>query len=365
MIPIYKPYLPKKTLVYAHDAIDSTWISSQGKYIEEATEKLKSILNVKYVQLLNNGTSATHMAVKALLYKNPNIKKVIVPNNVYVAAWNAFLYEGIKLIPIDSSLDTWNIDINKLPDALDQDTAICLVNNLGNTIDTPYLVEKYGKNFIIEDNCEGFMGSHGSLKSGTASLASSLSFFGNKNITSGEGGALITDDIEIYNFINSSQGQGQKKEERYVHDKLGYNYRMTNIQAAILLGQMEVLPEIIEKKNKIFDTYREKFGNMPKIKIQKIKKNTKHSNWMMGIRIVGNKNYKKIHDFLLNCEIDTRPMFFPMSKHKHLKLYANLKEEKVSSLLSKECVLIPSFPELKDLEINKIINAVYKYTKNI
>jgi len=135
MIPIYKPFLPKHSLSYAHDAIDSTWISSKGKYIKLAEELLKEKMQAKYVQLVNNGTSATHLAVKALLYKNPSIKQIIVPNNVYVAAWNSIIYENLKIKPVDANINTWNFDLEQLPEEIDNDTAIMLVHNIGNIID--------------------------------------------------------------------------------------------------------------------------------------------------------------------------------------------------------------------------------------
>jgi|15BtaG_2_1085339.scaffolds.fasta_scaffold01537_7 perosamine synthetase len=357
-IPIYKPYFPEGSLRYAHDAIDSTWVSSSGKYIELATNRLKEVLKVEHLQLVNNGTSATHLIIKSLLFKNPNIKKVIVPNNVYVAAWNAMLYEGVELIPIDADEASWNINLNKLPRELSNDTAICLVNNIGGIINTPNLVRRYGIEKIIEDNCEGFMGMHEESYSGTKSLASSISFFGNKTITSGEGGAVILSDGELLEYVNSLHGQGQCRGTRYIHDKMAYNYRMTNVQAAILLGQLEILPDIVNKKENIFNIYRERFSNLNGVEIQKINENTVHSNWMMGIRITGNDNYESAKAYLSNKGIDTRPMFYPMSSHRHLKEYSNPDDENVAKILSKECLLLPSFPELKNEEIYYIIQEI-------
>jgi perosamine synthetase len=363
MIPIYTPYLPKSSLKYAHDALDSTWVSSSGKYIELATDALRELLGVKYVQLVNNGTSATHLVAKSLLFKNPRIKKVIVPNNVYVAAWNAFLYEGIELIPIDADINTWNFNADFLPSQLQDDTSILAVHNIGNIIDIPALVERYGLNMVVEDNCEGFMGMHRNSYSGTCSLASSLSFFGNKTITSGEGGAVITNDEDVFEFISSVRGQGQAVGKRYIHDKLGYNYRMTNIQAAILLGQLEMLPEILEKKQMIFEFYRKNFSMMDNVSIQEIDPSTIHSNWMMGIRIAKNSSYENIQDFLKKKGIDTRPMFYPMSAHSYLECYANSDNESVAQQLSRECVVLPSFPELSVAELDHIVRSVQEFIR--
>ena len=119
MIPVYKPYLPPGSLKQAHDALDSTWLSSSGKYIQIAQEKLQELLNVKYVLPLNNGTSACHLVATTTsrLFEAPENNKIqiIVPNNVYVAAWNSFLFDKeYQLIPIDTDLNTWNIDLSQL-----------------------------------------------------------------------------------------------------------------------------------------------------------------------------------------------------------------------------------------------------------
>ena len=361
MIPIYKPYLPKESLRYAHDAIDSTWISSSGKYIEQASEHLKNILDVKNVLLTNNGTSANHLMVRSLLFRNKNIKKIIVPNNVYVAAWNPILYEGLILEPMETCIDTWNMDLNKLPDKLPEDTAILVVHNIGNIINVLKLIEKYGKDKIIEDNCEGFLGRYGRYMSGTKSLASSISFFANKNITSGEGGAFITNDDDIYENAIIEHGQGQKIGTRYVHDRLGYNYRMTNVQAAILLGQLESINEIMLLKNKVFERYRLGLEGEESIIFQKIENDTMHSNWMFSLRIGGMKCYDEVRDYLFRNGIETRPMFYPMSAHNHLLEFSNNEREISAGIISKESFIIPSFPELENREIDYIIEKIKEF----
>ena len=250
MIPIYQPYFTQKNLEHAHKAIDSGWISSQGEYLDLSKNKLKELLGCKRLILTNNGTTATHLLALALKYKHPHITKIIVPNNVYVAAWNSFLFDkNYELIPIDSDLNTWNFDITKIKSLIDENTAILVVHNIGNIVNVPKLKIEFPNTVILEDNCEGFLGKYGDKYTGTESFASSISFFGNKIITSGEGGAFITNDDDVFEYINKVKSQGQSN-EKFIHDVLGYNYRMTNIQAAILYGQLDSLNEIKEKKHK-------------------------------------------------------------------------------------------------------------------
>ena len=256
MIPIYKPFFTEDNLKYAHKAIRSGWVSSHGEYLDLTKEKLKEITNYKKIILTNNGTSSTHLLALALKYKHPKIKKIIVPNNVYVAAWNSFLFDkNYELIPIDCDLDTWNFDLSSIEKNLDENTAILVVHNIGNVINVPKLKLEFPNTVILEDNCEGFLGKYEGKFTGSDSLCSSISFFGNKTITSGEGGAFITSDDDVFEFINTTKNQGQS-DIKFIHNILGYNYRMTNVQAAILYGQLCDLKEIQERKEFIFDEYK-------------------------------------------------------------------------------------------------------------
>ena len=342
-----------------------------------ATEKLQELLQIKYVLPLNNGTSACHLVAKALKQVCPTSsgkKKLIVPNNVYVAAWNAFLFDGdYDLFVIDADLDTWNFDLTQLDEAifLCPEADVLVVHNIGNIINVPELQKRYPNTHFVEDNCEGFLGTYNGVLTGTESFASAISFFGNKNITSGEGGAFITNNEEAYEIARQIHGQGQSK-KRFVHDVLGYNYRITNVQAAILCGQIDLLPTIRQMKYDVFDKYRQAFGERENIKIQSIAPGTEHANWMFGIRVVGNTDYEDAERYFKEQGIEIRPMFYSILTHQHLRhspsifgvdyrtLYcAN------ADLLQKECFILPSFPELSAAEQTHIIATVESYLKTI
>jgi len=365
MIPIYKPYIPNNSLKYAYDAIDSTWISSHGKYLDLVEKDLKKIIGCDYLCLTSNGTAATHLVAISLKLKYPNIDKLIVPSNVYIAAWNMFkTYPDYTLIPIDSDINTWNIDIEKLKHMhkLFPDAAFLCVHNIGNIINVPQLKRDIPNLVIVEDNCEGFLGSYENKMTGTASLSSSISFFGNKNITSGEGGAFCTNDENLYNEIFRIRGQGHTK-EKFIFSGIGYNYRMTNVQAAILYGQLKLIPEILENKKRIFSKYKECLAFNTNIKFQEVPNNCDHSHWMFGIRIENlTKDIRLIELKLLENGIETRPMFPPINYHSHFKMF-DAKNFKVSKQLYDSCLILPSYPTLKNEEIeficitlNKIIN---------
>jgi perosamine synthetase len=369
MIPIYKPYLPKKTIKFAHQALDSSWISNLGEFKDCSKNLLNNILDCKSNILTNNGTTSTHLIYKALKFKNPNIKNLIVPCNVYVAAWNAMLFDGdnINLIPVRTNLKTWNMDLEDIILECNKrsakDTAILVVHNLGGIINTKEIKRRLPEYLVIEDNCEGFLGKYENSFAGTECLASSISFYGNKTITCGEGGALILNDLELLEKLEKTHSQGQTK-TRYIHDVLGYNYRMTNIQAAILYGQLLIKDEILKKKKIIFNRYKKNLKNNRKIIFQFEEENCENALWMFSIRILNNKNFQNSNDFFLKNGIETRNMFYPMSYHEHLKKYSNKDKELEAEILLKEIVILPSSPSLKKDEIDYISEKILKYCEN-
>jgi perosamine synthetase len=369
VIPVYKPYINENVLKYAHNALDSTWVSSKGKYILEVENEISKIHDVGDVRInkaivTNNGTSATHLVAKLLNKEKPKINKIIVPNNVYVAAWNSFLFDGkFELQAIDADLNTWNWDNDKLYEILKESdlekTALLVVHNVGNIVNVPKILRDWNGITIVEDNCEGFLGSYEGKPSGSLSFASSISFFGNKNITSGEGGAVITRQRH-QGYLYKLRSQGQS-ETRFIHNELGYNYRMTNVQAALLYGQIESLDKIILSKKNVFRQYKEMLSDIDEVEFQALDKNTNHSNWMFGIRVKNNNNYNGLEKFFSSNYIDVRPMFYPIHKHDHLKATPCYGGTSIAEQLNRECVILPSYPSLEDHEIAHIATTLKQY----
>lgn len=235
-ISIYEPDI-KNYKTSAISAIEDGWISNHGKFVELATKKLKEIVDSKYVILMANGTCATHCLFLSLKYKYPTITKIYVPNNCYVAAWNCALMkyniEQLQVMNID--INTWNIDTHEeYIMSLDKNSAVLIVHNLGNIVNVPRLKRLRPDIIFIEDNCEGMFGMYENWFSGmsSTSLCSSCSFYGNKTITTGEDGAFFINDNDIYNHISKVYSQGMS-DTKYLHNKHTYNYRMTNIEAAL------------------------------------------------------------------------------------------------------------------------------------
>lgn len=371
MIPVYEPFINKNTTEHAYEAIKSGWFT-HGKYIEMCEEELAKMLKVRHVLLTNNGTSATHLVALGLQYHYEKrigkpLSEILVPNNVYVAAWNSFLFSNpnVKLIPIDACISTWNFDtlrLIKLAYTYDN-PAILVVHNLGNIINVPALKRAIPHANFVEDCCEGFGGMYEGIHAGTASICSSLSFFGNKLITSGEGGAVVTNDDEIFEYLKRLRGQGQS-DKKFVHDYLGYNYRMTNIQAGLLYGQLKYTDMLRLRKYSVFSRYDKGFLNNKKMYVQRFDNSTYSACWMYGVGVEGS-SYENANEFFTNAGIETRPMFYPMSSHKHLENYSNEQDEEIAKLLNREVVILPSYPTLTRKDQNYIIKKVKEYVDGI
>jgi perosamine synthetase len=370
MINIYEPSISNyKTS--AISAIESEWISNHGEFVKKSTQKIKEIINVKHAILMANGTCSTHCLFLALKFKYPNISKIYVPNNSYVAAWNCLLMEYDKnLIEVmKMDINTWNICVDKeYIKGLDTNSAVLIVHNLGNIINVPRLKIIRPDLIFIEDNCEGFTGKYESIYSGTSesSLCSSISFYGNKIITTGEGGAFFTNDDAVYNYILKVYSQGMSS-IKYLHDTHAYNYRMTNIEAAFLYDQLNDFEHIINNKKRIFENYKNLLKPLietNRVAIFKEEPNIESANWIFALRLINNKKgIQETSNFFKVNNIDVRPFFYPINKHEHLKDI--FFEDPVSDILHNEIIMIPSSPSIT-LDTQKyIVKIIEIFINNI
>lgn len=362
MIPVYKPYL-KNYKTSAIKCIEEEWISNHGLYVTLAGNKLSELLNTKYCVLMSNGTSATHCLFKALKYKYPEINKIYVPNHVFVAPINCALMEYrpeqieiLKMDPLTLNMETSEEYIR----SLDPGACVAVVHNMGNIINVPRLQRLRPDLVFIEDNCEGLFGSYEGKPTGSTSFCSSISFYGNKNVTTGEGGAFLTNDQDIYKYIKKMYSHGMT-EKRYVHDCIGYNYRMTNIEAGFLYDQLNDIEHILGLKHTVFERYDALLD--PLIKNQTIIKplcdpQTRISYWMYCFMIPSVK-YEGLERFMEQKNIQIRPIFYDLHTHAHLKTLR--KTENIVSNISDHGVMLPSYPELSETEQKYIISCLVEY----
>uniref|UniRef100_A0A6C0KF67 DegT/DnrJ/EryC1/StrS aminotransferase family protein n=1 Tax=viral metagenome TaxID=1070528 RepID=A0A6C0KF67_9ZZZZ len=365
MIPIYEPYI-EKYKSSAIKAINDNWISNYGINVRNSEEKIKKILNIKYCILMNNGTSATHCLLLALKYKYPDINKIYIPNNVFIAPWNCvyreFEKDKIEVMKINS--DTMNIDTSEeYLNSLEKNSCIFIVHNLGNIINVPRIKRIRPDIIIIEDNCEGIFGKYEEYYSGTYkdTLCSAVSFYANKTITTGEGGAFFTNDNDVFEYINSIHSHSMTK-ERYIHDKLAYNYRMTNVQAGFLYDQLSDIEHILNLKKIIFNNYDIFLNNLIKMKqIKKLESEdfTTSSNWMYCIIInILEFDFNDFENYMNEKLVQVRPFFYDIRKHTHLK-DTNVKYDEI--MISNNGIMLPSYPGLTIEKQEYICNCIKEY----
>jgi perosamine synthetase len=265
------------------------------------------------------------------------------------------------------NLETWNIETDeKYIKTLDENSAVLIVHNLGNIINVPRLKKIRPDIIFVEDNCEGLFGKYNDIYSGTSNdiLCSSISFYGNKIITTGEGGAFLTNHKDIYEHIKKVYSQGMS-ETRYLHDVHAYNYRMTNIQSAFLYEQLNDIENILANKKKIFENYERLLDpliNEGKILLFKKEENTKNAHWIFAVRIIGNnKSIEETTNFFKSNNVDIRTFFYPINKHGHLMSIEN--DDEISVLLNKEVIMIPSSPSITIEEQEIIVDVINLFIK--
>jgi dTDP-4-amino-4,6-dideoxygalactose transaminase/GNAT superfamily N-acetyltransferase len=365
-LQIYTPSIEeyKKS---ALDAINTSWISHFGKYSDLANNKLKEITKTKYSILMANGTCATHCLFIALKFKYPNINKIYVPNNCYVAALNCALmeYKIEQLEPLKMDDTTWNICTDEeYFKSLSTNSAVIIVHNLGNIINVPRLKRIRPDLIFIEDNCEGLFGKYENTYAGISesTLCSSASFHGAKIITTGEGGAFFTQDKEVYDLIYPLSRHGMS-EVKFIHNMFAYNYRMTNIEAAFLYDQLNDIDNILKNRHVIFKNYDNLFNDLVKInKIELLKheNDTEFSPWLYSIRIKGdNTHIQQKMLFFQEKGIDIRPFFYPINIHTHLINIENTDE--ISYKLNKEIFMIPSSSNITYEQQYRVYKALLEY----
>ncbi|MFT4802645.1 MAG: perosamine synthetase, partial [Flavobacteriaceae bacterium] len=285
-IPVYQPSLNGNEKKYVNECLDSTWISSKGKFVSEFENSFASYVGVKHATTVSNGTVAIHLALLALGIGEGD--EVIVPTLTYISSVNTIVYTGAKPVFVDSLQETWQIDPSDVIRKITPKTkAIMAVHLYGHPCDMDALVAicKEHNLFLVEDCAEAIGTLYKGKHVGTFGDVSTFSFFGNKTITTGEGGMVITNDETLHDRAVHFKGQGLAKHRQYWHDVIGYNYRMTNICAAIGLAQLEQVENVLIEKKRVADTYRKCLENTSVTFHNQIGDDINHSYWMCSILV--------------------------------------------------------------------------------
>lgn len=363
MIPVYQPTLGEKEKQNVTECLDSTWISSKGKFVKEFERDFSAYIGTKYGTAVNNGTVALHLALLALGIGKGD--EVIVPALTYVASVNTIRYTGATPVFVDSLADTWQVDPDDIERKITKNTrAIIPVHLYGYPCDMDRIMEIARKHdlFVIEDCAEAIGSEYKGRKVGTFGDIACFSFFGNKTITTGEGGMVLTNDATLYERSCRLKDQGTAKDREYWHDIIGYNYRMTNICAAIGAAQLERVEEFIGKKIELAEYYMDRLADTPVICHKNLdKENIKHTYWMFSILAKDAEERTALRSHMKTDGIETRPTFYPahtlpMYSEKYQKL-------PVAESLGWRGINLPSWPMLTREQLDTICDSIIAFYK--
>ena len=358
-IPVYRPELGGNEMAYVQQCLESTWISSKGEFIDRFQSDFARFIGAEHVVAVTNGTVALHLALLGVGIGPGD--EVIVPSLTYVAAVNAIRYVGATPVFADADAQTWQIDPAHVARLITPRTrAILAVHTYGQACDLAALGALCRKHNLrlIEDCAEAFGTRIGERHVGTFGDVATFSFFGNKTVTTGEGGMVVSRDARVHALICKLRGQGLAGEKEYWHDVIGYNYRITNICAAIGVAQMERADELIARKRSLAEKMRTAMADLP-LAFHLEQPGTTHSFWMISALARSEAERDGLRRALRLEGIETRPVFHPAHT---LPMYAAGQTGlDVSVDLAARGLNLPSWPGLSAEQVVEIASACRRY----
>ena len=323
-IELDAPNVGKLEKEYLNNCIDSTFISTFGPFVPEFEEKFAQYVGAQRAVSTQSGTAALHMALYQLGIGEGD--EVIVPSLTFIATINPVLFVGAKPVIVDVDPITWNIDPQEIKKAITKKTkAIIPVHLYGSVCNIEEIIEiaRENKLFVIEDATESLGATYKNRQTGTFGDFGCFSFNGNKLITTGGGGMIVSNNQKKAEHIKFLVNQARDSSKGYYHPEVGFNYRMTNIEASLGLAQLERIDNFLEKKRKFRKIYQEVFNDLSYIKFQEESDNASGSWWLSCIKI--DKKYIDIDNLMLKLKekgIPTRRIFMPASEMPYLKEFS-------------------------------------------
>ncbi len=373
-ISVCEPFLNGREAEYVMDAVRTGWISSSGKYVNAFEAAFAEYCGVKHAVAVCNGTVALHLALKSIGIGPGD--EVIVPNFTMIASAFAVCYTGARPVFVEADRETWNMDVGLLQEKITSRTrAIMAVHLYGLTCDMDALRRIAGHKDItlIEDAAEAHGASYKGRKAGSLSSIAAFSFYSNKNLTTGEGGMVVTDDEELWKrakyFKNLCFPLDAPR--TYVHADIGFNYRMSNVHAAIGLAQVEKADEYVALRRRNAERYRELLSGVPGLAFQKVPQGPEghyiHAHWMNCL-VVEPEQYGRTRDdlsvYLASKGVETRLLFVGMHRQPALREYVSPNDAfPVSDWLSNNGLYLPSASSLTEEQIRYVADCIRGFTK--
>ena len=354
-----KPSITDLEISYASDAAKNGWGDDCYKYINKFENLFKEHLGVEYAIATSSCTGAIHIGLSSLGIGPGD--EVIVADINWIASVSPIVHMGAKPIFVDVDINSWCIDTNKIRDAITPNTkAIMAVHIYGNICNMDELLSISNEYNIpiIEDSAEAIGSEWNSKKAGSIGTYGTFSFHGTKTVCTGEGGMFVTNDEEIYekSLTLSNHGRSRYQKKQFWPDMIGFKYKMSNIQAAIGCAQLERIDELISKKRKIFNFYKDNLKNLP-VKFNPEPENTKNGYWMPTIIV--DEGIKFDRDDVLKKfsqeNIDARVFFWPLSS---LPMFDEVKQNHVSYSLNVRGINLPSYHDLTEEQQERVIKVI-------
>lgn len=361
-IPVSEPNIGKKEISYVTKAVKSGWVSSLGYFVEKFEKDFSRYCGRKYGVSVSNGTVALHLALLALDIGAGD--EVIIPNFSFVATVNSVLYAGATPVLVDIEPDTLNIDPAKIEAKIGPKTkAIIVVHTYGHPadMDTILAIAKKHDLKVIEDAAEAHGAKHNGKTVGRFGDISCFSFYGNKTITTGEGGMCLTDNEAVYKKMLLLRDHGMTKEKKYWHEVVGYNYRITNLQAALGCAQLERMADFIKVKRSNAALYKKLLKDVPWIELPTEKSYAKSTFWMFYILVKKDAGFGRelVVKKLKEANIDSRVIFYPIGD---MPPYAQFESAglEVSKNIAYRGISLPSSTKITAADIKYICSVLKK-----
>lgn len=363
-IPVFEPILGESERALVNEALDSGWISSRGRFVEEFERQLEKFTGARCAISVCNGTAALTLAMKGLGIGSGD--EVIVPDLTFAASASAVTHTGAEPVLTSVSNKCWTLDPDAVSAAISPRTkAIMPVHLFGLSADMTAINEIARKHelWVIEDAAEALGASWNGKPVGGIGTAGCFSFYANKTITTGEGGAIVTNDPDLARKYRILRDHGMSPERRYWHEVPGFNYRLTNLQAAVGVAQMKKIDVILEKKKRIFEAYVRAFRGQKNLRSQSILSRANNGMWAFCLAIA--KGREVVENFLLKQNIETRHCFTALHQMPAFSKFRNVGDVSIGRELGNIGLMLPSGSTLTIEDQSRVIDGVLYAAESI
>lgn len=374
-IPLSVPTLQGKEWEYVKDCLDTNWVSSVGSYVTRFEEDIQMFTKASHAVATMNGTSALHVSLRLLGVQAGDL--VIVPNITFVASANSVTYLGAEPLFVDVDSDSWQMDLDLLFDFLLEETiqsvngclhkksgkkisAIMAVHVLGNmcAMDELLSIADRFQIPVLEDATEALGSTYYGKHAGTFAPLGTLSFNGNKLITTGGGGMILSDDLELARRAKHLTTTAKADSVDYLHDEIGYNYRLVNVLAAIGVAQMQQLEGFLVERKRIAERYREGLENIEGVAFQKVLSAVQPNYWLFTAKF---PQQRELLAYLNAHQIQARPFWIPMNQLPMYMSCVYVQKQDVSQEVYESCLSLPSSSSLTDEQQDRVLDVIHSF----